>query len=93
MQVYLPEDVSALLCGSKWFVADHRSAVTCCLRAVPPEWDAPNEIFCLLVSLAKLGDACTCAVKQAIADALKSQSRTDFVVIKGVRSLIKKNWK
>jgi len=40
------------------------------------------------VSLVKLGDAC--AVKQAIADALKSQSRTDFVVIKGVRSLIKK---
>jgi len=45
------------------------------------------------VSLAKLGDACTCAVKQAIADVLKSQSRTNFVVIKGVRSLIKKNRK
>jgi len=38
-------DVSALLCGSKWFVADHRSTVTCSLGAVPPEWDAPDLLF------------------------------------------------
>lgn len=71
------KNVSALLCGR---ASDLRWIID---RQVPgpSEPTRPNEtrqIFCLLVSLAKLGDARACAVNPTLADAINPPAAYTF---------------